>query len=99
MVRRRQTAGVQLKLRFSEALRRRIERAAAERHPPHSMNAEIIRRLEESFHREDLETFVREATEALRRRFPPAAPHSGSISDRMKEQEELRRKVKDDDNE
>lgn len=39
---------VQLKLRFPEALRRQLERAA--RANDHSMNSEIIHRLERSFH-------------------------------------------------
>ncbi len=39
---------VQLKLRFPEALRRQLERAA--RAKDHSMNSEIIHRLERSFH-------------------------------------------------
>ena len=51
---RKRTDPVGLRLRFSEVLRRRIERAAKEHHPPHSMNAEIIERLEQSFRREDL---------------------------------------------
>jgi Arc-like DNA binding domain len=47
---RKPADAVQLKLRFQEALRRRLERAAdqAER----SMNAEIIYRLEKSFERD-----------------------------------------------
>jgi hypothetical protein len=39
---------VQLKLRFPEALRKKLERAAKAR--DHSMNAEIIHRLDRSFH-------------------------------------------------
>jgi hypothetical protein len=42
---------VQLKLRFPEALRRRLERAA--KASDQSMNAEIIHRLEKSFRRQD----------------------------------------------
>lgn len=44
------TEMVQLKLRFSERLRRRLEKAAADNDD--SMNSEIIRRLEKSFHEE-----------------------------------------------
>lgn len=43
---RKPTDMVQLKLRFSETLRRRLERAAARNN--RSMNTEIIHRLEES---------------------------------------------------
>lgn len=43
---------VQLKLRFSESLRRKLERAAAQN--AQSMNAEIVRRLEKSIETEDL---------------------------------------------
>jgi hypothetical protein len=50
-VTRKPTALVQLKLRFDERLRRRIERAA-ERNEC-SMNAEIIKRLEQSFEQVD----------------------------------------------
>jgi Arc-like DNA binding domain len=45
--RRRLTETVQLKLRFSEALRRQLEEAAV--HNRSSLNAEIIKRLEASF--------------------------------------------------
>jgi len=44
---RKPTDEVQLKLRFSESLRRRLERAAARNN--RSMNTEIIHRLERSF--------------------------------------------------
>ncbi|MBB5045942.1 hypothetical protein HNR60_000677 [Rhodopseudomonas rhenobacensis] len=47
---------VQLKLRFSERLRRRLEKAADE--SGDSMNAEIIRRIERSFEKQDLLTEV-----------------------------------------
>src|SRR5262249_21055487 len=42
---------VQLKLRFSEALRRRLEREA--RRQEHSLNGEIINRLEQSFQKSE----------------------------------------------
>src|SRR5262249_46199294 len=48
---RKLTDTVQLKLRFSEALRRRLERAAKAN--DQSMNAEIIQRLEQSFVEQD----------------------------------------------
>jgi hypothetical protein len=49
---------VQLKLRFSEELRRKLEKAA-ERNDQ-SMNLEIIARLEESFRKQDIREIVRE---------------------------------------
>jgi non-homologous end joining protein Ku len=48
---RKPTETVQLKLRFPERLRRRIEQAAERNR--HSMNAEIVERLEQSFQKED----------------------------------------------
>jgi hypothetical protein len=48
---RKQSETVQLKLRFSERLRLRIESAASRNQ--RSMNAEIIERLEQSFQRHD----------------------------------------------
>jgi uncharacterized protein (DUF1778 family) len=52
-VARKLTDTVQLKLRFSERLRRLLERAAE--HNRHSMNTEIVDRLDVSFQREALE--------------------------------------------
>jgi hypothetical protein len=49
---RKPTDTVQLKLRFSEALRRRLARAA--KHRNCSLNAEIVARLEYSFKSESL---------------------------------------------
>ena len=48
---RKPTDTVQLKLRFSEALRRRLEREAARQ--DRSLNSEIISRLEQSFQKRD----------------------------------------------
>jgi Arc-like DNA binding dprotein len=48
---RKPTDTVQLKLRFSEALRRRLEREAKDRE--HSLNSEIVNRLAQSFRKED----------------------------------------------
>jgi len=48
---RKTTDTVQLKLRFSEALRRRLEREA--RRQEHSLNGEIINRLEQSFRKSE----------------------------------------------
>ena len=47
---RKPTDEVQLKLRFNERLRRRLERAASQN--ARSMNAEIVERLEQSFRQE-----------------------------------------------
>jgi len=56
---RKPTDPVQLKLRFSEKLRQRIEKAALRNNQ--SMNTEIVRRLEESFGREELNEALRAA--------------------------------------
>jgi plasmid stability protein len=50
-VSRKPSETVQLKLRFPEKLRQRIESAAARN--KHSMNAEIVHRLEQSFQKDD----------------------------------------------
>ncbi|MBR0990017.1 Arc family DNA-binding protein [Bradyrhizobium japonicum] len=55
---RKPSETVQLKLRFSEDLRRKLEKAA-ERNAQ-SMNAEIIARLEESFRKAEVREVVRE---------------------------------------
>jgi len=54
---RKPTDTVQLKLRFPEALRRRLEPAATT--TDRSMNAEIISRLKQSFERQDNDAFLR----------------------------------------
>jgi Arc-like DNA binding domain len=54
---RKLTDTVHLRLRFDESLRRRLERAAESN--KRSMNAEIIHRLEESFHRVDQEELIK----------------------------------------
>jgi plasmid stability protein len=51
---RKPSETVQLKLRFPERLRQRIESAAAR--DERSMNAEIVHRLEQSFQKEDLQS-------------------------------------------
>jgi ABC-type transporter MlaC component len=56
-MRRKLTDQVQLKLRFDENLRRKLERAAAKN--DRSMNAEIVRRLEQSLLDEDVLTEIR----------------------------------------
>jgi hypothetical protein len=61
---RKPTDEVQLKLRFSEALRRRLERVAARNN--RSMNTEIIHRLEESLARDPtIENLLRELNDRL----------------------------------
>jgi hypothetical protein len=57
---RKPSQTVQLKLRFPEKLRQRIESAAAGN--KRSMNGEIVQRLEQSFQKDDL--LAREATVA-----------------------------------
>jgi Arc-like DNA binding domain len=61
---RRTTETVHLKLRFREALRRRIEQAA--RRNEQSMNAEIIDRLERSFAKDDTRSLLEETITAIR---------------------------------
>jgi hypothetical protein len=58
---RKPTDTVQLNLRFSEALRRRLERAA--KNNDCSLNAEIVDRLEKSF---DLPELTKAVTAAVR---------------------------------
>jgi len=62
-VARKPTDIVQLKLRFLESLRRRLERAAKAN--DQSMNAEIVSRLEQSFGKEDDANRVAQGTDAL----------------------------------
>jgi hypothetical protein len=59
---RKQSETVQLKLRFPEKLRKRIESAADKNQ--HSMNAEIVHRLEQSFQKEDQTALQSELAEA-----------------------------------
>jgi hypothetical protein len=59
------TETVQLKLRFSERLRARLEKAAANNDD--SMNSEIIRRLEQSFSRDDILTEIHNSLADLKR--------------------------------
>jgi hypothetical protein len=54
---------VKLNLRFTEALRSRLEKQAARNN--RSMNEEIIRRLEESFRNEDLMTALEALSERM----------------------------------
>ena len=61
---RKPTDEVQLKLRFSEALRRRLEREAARNN--RSMNTEIIHRLEESFRQHEINQSVLDGIRSAR---------------------------------
>jgi hypothetical protein len=56
---RKPTETVKLQLRLSEAIRRRLERAASASH--RSMNAEIVHRLEQSLKRDEEPEGVRDA--------------------------------------
>jgi hypothetical protein len=58
---RKPTDTIQLKLRFDERLRRRIEQAAARNDL--SMNAEIVARLERSFDKEDVNEVIAKTVE------------------------------------
>jgi hypothetical protein len=59
---RKPTDTVQLKLRFPEKLRVRIEAAAKKN--SRSMNSEILRRLEQSFYAEDLNAVIQASAQA-----------------------------------
>jgi hypothetical protein len=60
---RKPTDEVQLKLRFDEKLRRRLEHKAERNN--RSMNAEIVLRLESSFQQEDTEQLFERALAAI----------------------------------
>jgi len=60
---RKQSETAELRLRFSEALRSRIDAAA--RRNQRSMNAEIIHRLEQSFQRHDQLALAKQAATAV----------------------------------
>jgi hypothetical protein len=76
---RKPTDTVQLKLRFPEALRRKLEKDAAKH--SQSMNAEIVRRLDESFKwdqgEEAVKRLVADSEQALKRGFEAALQHAG----------------------
>jgi hypothetical protein len=75
---RKPTDEVQLKLRFSEALRRRLERAAARNH--RSMNTEIIHRLDWSF---GYEAGSAEAVRQMRKRAEETVPEMREKLDKI----------------
>jgi len=56
MIARKRTDTAQLKLRLPETLRRQIEREA--RKNDHSLNTEMVRRLEQSFARQEIESLI-----------------------------------------
>ena len=62
-MRRKLTDQVQLKLRFDEKLRRKLEKAAEKN--DHSMNAEIVNRLERSLQDQEMLTEIRNALAAM----------------------------------
>jgi hypothetical protein len=57
-VARKLSETVKLNLRFSEELRRKLERAAERNNQ--SMNLEIVARLEDSFRKEEIRDIIRE---------------------------------------
>jgi hypothetical protein len=93
---RRPADEVQLKLRFRERLRQRLERAASKN--SRSMNAEIVHRLEESFTEEDLATRVgrrlKADTDAMKREFDRQARIMEEDLQLTRELNELSRKYK-----
>ena len=74
---RRPSDPVKLNLRFNEALRAHLEKQAVKNN--RSMNEEIVRRLEESFHREEIKSFADKlardvtvsVTEIIKQGLPP----------------------------
>ena len=62
---RKLTDQIQLKLRFDERLRRKLERAAE--HNDRSMNAEIVYRLERSLQDEEILTEIRNELAAMKK--------------------------------
>jgi len=86
---RKPTDTVQLKLRFSERLRRRLEQAA--KHNDWSMNAEIVNRLDTSFQKEaeervlggTIEQAVNAAATGTARRLVQELRQSGLIPEQM----------------
>jgi Arc-like DNA binding domain len=90
-----------LNMRTTKELRDRIEAAAMA--SGRSLVQEVEARLEQSFQREDMDTVIRGAAELLKKQLGlppdtvlPPNPHSGSLADRVKEQQSL--KSEEDDN-
>jgi predicted transcriptional regulator len=85
---RKPTDTAHLNLRYPEALRRRLERAA--KNSRRSMNTEIVERLEQSFRREDFEKLQDAIYEGMlkvmgvaadvARHMPPSAPRFGLLN-------------------
>ena len=81
------TDTVHLNLRYPEALRRRLERAA--KNSGRSLNTEIVERLEQSFRREDFEKIQDAINEGMlkvigvvadvARQMPPSVPRFGLL--------------------
>jgi predicted transcriptional regulator len=86
-VARKPTDTAHLNLRYPEALRRRLERAA--KNSRRSLNTEIIERLEQSFRREDFEKLqdainqgmlkVMGVVADVARQMPPSVPKFGLL--------------------
>jgi predicted transcriptional regulator len=84
---RKPTDTAHLNLRYPEALRRRLERAA--KNSRRSLNTEIVERLEQSFRREDFEKLqdainggmlkVMAVVADVARQMPPSAPRFGLL--------------------
>jgi predicted transcriptional regulator len=84
---RKPTDTAHLNLRYPEALRRRLERAAM--NSGRSMNTEIVERLEQSFRREDFEKIQDAINEGMlkvmgvvadvARQMPPSVPRFGLL--------------------
>jgi predicted transcriptional regulator len=91
---RKPTDTAHLNLRYPEALRRRLERAA--KNSRRSMNTEIVERLEQSFRREDFEKLQDAINEGMlkvmgvaaevARHMPPSAPRFGLLNLQTPEQ-------------
>jgi hypothetical protein len=77
---RKKTVSVGLRLRFSETLRRRIERAAKAARPPRSMNAEIVARLEQSFELEDQGVLIEVAVDRALSKAERAGERAGKAA-------------------
>src|SRR5262245_45833368 len=84
---RKPTDTAHLNLRYPEALRRRLERAA--KNSGRSMNTEIVERLERSFRRKDFEKLQDAMNEGMLKvmgvvadvstHMPPSAPRFGRL--------------------
>jgi hypothetical protein len=100
-VARKPTDTAHLNLRYPEALRRRLERAA--KNSRRSMNTEIVERLEQSFRREDFEKLqdtvnwgmltVMGVAADVARHFPPGWPGWRQLELRYMSDDELAKRI------